>query len=158
VLSRDVERFAEALDGPRPPVQSPLDGSLRPWRQGETLTPGPDVLLLESTGLPCPVQVLLAAADGTDWVYHRGAGTLRRPLGQITRHTPEGLPYLAPEVVLLFKSRECRPKDHADLEAVVDHLDRAQRRWLAARLARPPDHPWLAALGVGPSDPPQGAR
>ena len=41
-----------------------------------------------------------------------------------------------------------RPKDEADLEAVLPRLGPARRRWLADALALAhPDHPWLGRLG-----------
>jgi hypothetical protein len=57
------------------------------------------------------------------------------------------VPYLAPEIVLLFKSRGARPKDNDDFAEVANLLDARRRRWLLDRIApRYPDHPWLPAL------------
>jgi hypothetical protein len=90
---------------------------------------------------------MLAASDGDYWIYHRGRGTLREPLADITMTTNSGLPYLAPEIVLLFKSRGMRPKDHEDFLDVKDLLDEPRRQWLIERTApRYPTHPWLAML------------
>jgi hypothetical protein len=43
-----------------------------------------------------------------------------------------GVEYLRPEVALLFKARNGRPKDRADL--LADRLDPAGRDWLADTL------------------------
>ena len=63
------------------------------------------------------------------------------------QHTQDGISYLAPEMVLLFKAKHGRPKDQADFDATVPHMTRAQRQTPAALLARAHQgHPWLADL------------
>lgn len=84
--------------------------------------------------------------DGETWVCRR-AETIRLPYGEIICHTPHGIPYLAPELVLLFKAKHARGKDQADFERSVPHLTRAQRARLAELLAIVhPGHAWLAVL------------
>ena len=61
--------------------------------------------------------------------------------------TPDGIPYLVPEVVLLFKAKHDRAKDHADFEGALPQMSEEQRAWLASSLARVhPGHPWLDQL------------
>lgn len=145
VLARDLHHVADTFTNPRPTLENPNTGDTRPWMPGETLTPGPDVLAFPDELFPAPVRIIFAASDGDDWVYHRGRGTIRKPLDEIT--LTNGLPYLAPEIVLLYKSRSDRPKDTEDFHDVVDLLTPARRAWLHARIApRHPDHPWLPAL------------
>jgi Aminoglycoside-2''-adenylyltransferase len=85
--------------------------------------------------------------DGDTWVCRRDA-VLRRPYREVIAVTADGVPYLVPEIVLLFKAKHSRPKDQADLELVLPRLDQAQRAWLAGALARVhPGHPWLALVG-----------
>ena len=84
--------------------------------------------------------------DGDTWICRRDA-TIRFPYRDIIHHTPAGVPYLAPELVLLFKAKHARPKDRADLDATVPYLTPARRATLAGLLARVhPGHPWLAGL------------
>jgi hypothetical protein len=67
--------------------------------------------------------------------------------GQIIRYTPDGVPYLAPELVLLFKAKHARPKDQADFDGTIPLMTPAQRATLAGLLARAhPGHHWLANL------------
>lgn len=145
VLARDLDQVAKTFTSPRPMVQHPESGTRRPWDPGEQLTPGPDALVFPDDANPCPIQILLAASDGDEWVFHRGRGTIRKPLTEITLTSPDGTPYLAPEIVLLFKSRGGRPKDNDDFADVVALLDADRRCWLRDRV--PPDHAWLPALG-----------
>lgn len=149
VLARDLDHLADVLE-PRPVVQHPHTREMRTWRPGEVLTPGPDTLVVPDLDSPAPIQILLAAADGEDWVYHRGSGSLRRPLPDVTLHSPNGLPFLTPELVLMFKANEQRPHDDADLDAALPSLGPDRRRWLADRLVRRhPDHRWLPCLQTG---------
>jgi hypothetical protein len=147
VLARDLEVLARTFTRPRPVLQFAETGEQRPWVEGERLVPGPHALVFPDDDGPSPVQILLGASDRDEWVYHRGRGTLRKSLNEITLQSPQGLCYLAPEIVLLYKSRHLRPKDNADFEDVHDLLDPSRRQWLVERIfPRYPDHPWLPAL------------
>ena len=147
VLARDLDQVASTFTRPRPLVQHPETGVRRPWAPGEQLIPGPNALVFPDDLHPCPIQILFAASDADEWVYHRGRGTIRKPLAEITLTSPDGLPYLAPEIVLLFKSRGGRPKDDEDFADVAGLLDPERRRWLLDGIApRYPDHPWLPTL------------
>ncbi|MFI1248480.1 hypothetical protein OHA63_12630 [Streptomyces anulatus] len=84
--------------------------------------------------------------DGDIWICRRDE-TIRLPYGEIVHHTRDGIPYLAPELVLLFKAKHARPKDRRDFDATVPHLTGAQRTTLEELLARVhPGHAWLTDL------------
>jgi hypothetical protein len=84
--------------------------------------------------------------DGQTWIC-RHDQTIRLPYSEITHHTPDGIPYLAPELVLLFKARHARPKDQADFDDTIPHMTPAQRTTLSRLLAHAhPGHRWLADL------------
>ncbi|MET9824994.1 MULTISPECIES: nucleotidyltransferase domain-containing protein [unclassified Streptomyces] len=84
--------------------------------------------------------------DGDTWIFRRDE-RIRLPYSEIVHHTQDGIPYLAPELVLLFKAGHPRPKDRADFDASVPHMTSTQRETLAALLARThPGHPWLTDL------------
>jgi hypothetical protein len=58
-----------------------------------------------------------------------------------------GVPFLAPEIALLYKSKGPRAGDDADFASAHAALDRGQRQWLAQAIAAiAPGHPWLASL------------
>lgn len=87
--------------------------------------------------------------DGV-WRYRRAPKIIRN-LEQAVKQSPQGLPYLAPEIVLLFKSKNTgnreRSKDQMDFEQVQPHLDAEARAWLRwALIATEPAHPWIAQL------------
>jgi Aminoglycoside-2''-adenylyltransferase len=84
--------------------------------------------------------------DGDTWICRRDE-TIRLPYGDIIHHTPDGIPYLAPELVLLFKAKHARPKDQTDFDDTVPHMTARQRETLAELLARVhPNHRWIADL------------
>jgi hypothetical protein len=123
-------------------------GSGRIWENAT-----PDVLAaVHQTWLRDPatgnylLDVFREPHDGDTWIC-RHDETIRLPYGDVIQHTPDGIPYLAPELVLLFKAEAARPKDEADFDATVPHMTAAARETLAELLARAhPDHHWLADL------------
>ena len=123
-------------------------GSGRIWADA-----APDVLAaLHQTWLRDPaggnylLDVFREPHDGDTWICRRDE-TIRLAYSDIIHHSRDGIPYLAPELVLLFKAKHARPKDQADFDATVPHMTPAQRGNLADLLARVhPGHPWLAEL------------
>ncbi len=92
------------------------------------------------------VDVFREPHDGVTWHCRRDE-RMRLPYDRVIATTPDGIPYLVPEIVLLFKAKHDRPKDHADFEGVLPLLRDVQRGWLAAGLARVhPGHVWLERL------------
>ncbi len=84
--------------------------------------------------------------DADTWCCRRDE-SIRRPYDDVVMMTGAGIPYMAPEIVLLFKAKADRPKDRADLAAVGPHLSDARRSWLRTTLGSlHPGHPWLARL------------
>jgi hypothetical protein len=84
--------------------------------------------------------------EGDTWICRRDE-TVRFPYRDIIRHTEDGIPYLAPELTLLFKAKNVRSKDQADFDETLPCMTPRQRDTLAGLLARiHPGHPWLAGL------------
>jgi hypothetical protein len=84
--------------------------------------------------------------DAGTWICHRDE-SIRAPWENVVARTSAGIPHLAPEVVLLHKAKHQRPKDLADLEAVLPHLGPDARSRLRDWLGRAhPGHPWLDRL------------
>ena len=95
------------------------------------------------------LDVFREPSDGDTWIYRRDE-RISLPYRDVIDHTDDGIPYARPEIVLLFKAkRSLRPKDEADLAAVLPSLGRARRRWLAEALALVhPGHPWLERVSA----------
>ncbi|MHB8339603.1 MAG: nucleotidyltransferase domain-containing protein [Mycobacteriales bacterium] len=60
--------------------------------------------------------------DGDTWICRRDE-RLRLPYRQIIATSAQGIPYLAPEIVLLFKAKHQRAKDESDFTGVLPMLD-----------------------------------
>ncbi|MFJ4848339.1 MULTISPECIES: nucleotidyltransferase domain-containing protein [unclassified Streptomyces] len=84
--------------------------------------------------------------EGMTWIFRRDE-RLRLPYDMLIERTADGVPFLVPELVLLFKARTPRPKDQADFDGVLPLLGRARRDVLSGWLDLVhPGHPWLADL------------
>lgn len=117
------------------------------------------------------IETTRAHQDALDFIEflfsHRREGQLLYRRDPRIRHprpflrNSSGIPYLVPELALLYKSvfvRDLGSTQPADVETIahcrhdfalaLPHLDSAQRQWLAAalRLTHPGGHEWLAAL------------
>ncbi|MFD3498065.1 nucleotidyltransferase domain-containing protein [Streptomyces sp. NPDC058676] len=86
--------------------------------------------------------------EGWTWICRRDE-SLRLPYEAIIERTSDGIPYLVPELVLLFKAKAPRSKDQADFDGMLPLLGRVRRERLSEWLERVhPGHPWLVKLSV----------
>jgi hypothetical protein len=90
------------------------------------------------------MDVFREPSDGDTWICRRDE-SIRMPYPDVIERTEDGIPYLRPEIVLLFKAKHShQPKNEADFAAAVPLLEPARRDWLARSLALVhPGHPWL---------------
>jgi hypothetical protein len=125
-------------------------GSGRIWEDA-----APDVLAaVYQTWLRDPatgnylLDVFREPHDGDTWICRRDE-RIRFPYTEIIHHTKEGIPYLAPELVLLFKAKHLRQKDQADFDTTVPHMTSSQRQTLGQLLAiAHPGHRWLGHINA----------
>jgi hypothetical protein len=165
----DIQLIADGEPPRAWPAGYRLTGGLSPGPKPPLTGPGlGDRLILHGKGLPLPAEVIPASAAGAVWVYKKGSHVFIRPLADVTRYW-EGIPFLAPEVVLLIKARPGldRPRtdnDQRDFEAALPTLSAQQRSWLRDAIERPSwlkdaieqrprpprQHRWAADLVTGP--------
>ena len=94
------------------------------------------------------LELMLDEADADVWVFRR-LPTIRMPLAGAIRRTPDGIPYITPEIQLLYKARGPRPKDQDDFERVLERLGPCELVWLCEALSKvDPEHAWLTKLRV----------
>ena len=92
------------------------------------------------------LDVMREPWDGDTWVFRRDA-RIRLPVDRVIAHTADGIPYARPEVALLYKAKDARPKDDDDFTGVLPLLEPVERRWLAESLASiHPGHDWIESL------------
>jgi hypothetical protein len=83
--------------------------------------------------------------DGA-WVCRRDE-SIRLPYERVVTRTDDGIPYVRPEIALLFKAKHVRPKDDADFAVIEPRLDDRSRMWLADTIERVhPGHDWVGRL------------
>ncbi|MFE6686923.1 nucleotidyltransferase domain-containing protein [Streptomyces sp. NPDC057743] len=163
LLRRDQLTVQQALAGWEWWAADP-PGSLRPWARGEELPPRVhDIWCRPGPDHPWRIQVMLDESAGAEWVSRRDAG-VRRPVDALGLTSPEGVPFLAPEIQLYYKAEAPRPKDETDFEAALPVLTPRQRRWLVGAITRSygkptsagasygsgSEHPWVARLRTRP--------
>lgn len=92
------------------------------------------------------LDVFREPGDGDTWVCRRDE-RIRLPYTELIRHTDDGIPYLRPDLVLLFKAKARREKDDDDFAATLPRLSAVERANLRAWLASVhPGHAWLGRL------------
>lgn len=122
-------------------------GVLRSWAAGEILPATVhDIWCRPGPGEPWRVQVMLDESEGEEWISRRDA-RVRRSIDRLGLRSPEGVPYLAPEVQLFYKAKRPRAKDEQDFTEALPALGSGRRRWLARTIAQVyGDHPWADRL------------
>ncbi len=126
------------------------DGVLTPWDGRRAIAPPYNSLWCRRDPRdPWRLQVLLEDGDSERWVCRRHPA-LTVPMDDAVFRTTGGVPYMAPQLQLLMKARETRPKDDADFSVVWPLLSADQAGWLVGALRRYyPGHPWLDQTGNG---------
>lgn len=124
----------------------PVPGRLVRW-QAETLFPPDvhDIWCRPDATSPWALQVMLLDTAGDRWRFrrdHRIGGTLD---GLGSRRN--SIPFVAPEVQLLYKSKNPRPRDDADLATTLPAMSTRQIGWLLDALSlHAPGNRWIERL------------
>ncbi|APE34049.1 hypothetical protein BOX37_08740 [Nocardia mangyaensis] len=86
--------------------------------------------------------------DGDTWICRRDP-SITLPYSQLILTSSARIPYLIPEVVLLFKAKAHRPKDDTDFHRVLPLLPPTRLARLNTWLAKVhPGHPWLTRIAA----------
>jgi hypothetical protein len=75
------------------------------------------------------IEVLLNEGDDSNWLYKRDLKVTLEE-NKVIQFTGNRIPYLCPEIVLLYKTKEMRDKDIADLLNAVVKMSETQKTWL----------------------------
>jgi hypothetical protein len=101
---------------------------------------------LDAGGPAWRIDVFREPSRDGRWVCRRD-DRITLAYDDLVEHTRDGIPYVRPEVALLFKAKAVRAKDEADLEVCLPRLAPARRALLAEWLALVhPGHAWLERL------------
>lgn len=139
------ERFAEIVDA-FPGFEWDVVGDGHVWPFPEQADNMHQTWLREpATGL-YRLDVFREPHRGDQWVCRRDA-SITLPYNELMLRTDDGIPYVIPEVVLLFKAKARRAKDETDFLHALPALDQSRRSRLSRWLSRVhPGHPWLETL------------
>jgi hypothetical protein len=111
--------------------------------------PKPDnhqIWLLDREAQVWRMDTFLEPRDEETWTTHRDP-RVRVPMAEAVRRDADGVPYLAPALVLFMKAKAARDKDDADLALTLPTLDSDELRWLARTIELVhPGHRWLDHL------------
>ncbi|PGS48666.1 hypothetical protein [Bacillus sp. AFS041924] len=92
------------------------------------------------------LEVLLNEIELNEWKFRRDE-SITCKLDSFYSVSKEGIPFLNPEIVLLYKVRNTREKDHQDFKNVINYLNHSKKAWLReAILLHQPNHEWLEEL------------
>lgn len=145
VLRRDVREVLAALSSWQ--VFEVRAGALTRLSAGAE--PGTEVNSLWCRPLGAPLwmmQLLLDESADDSWVFRRQPD-IRLPLAMAVRRNSAGLPFLSPEIQLLYKAKDPRPRDQADFDHIAPRLDPGARAWLRDALERVhPGHAWIGEI------------
>lgn len=124
-------------------------GSLRTWEANEYLNVGINNVWCrkKQTSLWC-FQIMFMDIEGEHWVFRRDK-RVKGLIADIGKITSDDIPYLRPEIQLLFKATgPLREKDIFDFKQVITHLDKNAISWLRYNLSLvSPGHQWLDFMG-----------
>lgn len=145
IFRRDQLMLQKYLDGWL--LKKAENGALPVWHQDEFLElPIHEIHCFNEKAEPPVLEVLLNETAGKDWIFRRNKA-ITKPLSTFYRTSNSGINFLAPEVILLYKSKNPRAKDEKDFRLVVPHLDVESKNWLRnAVSACNCKHHWLESL------------
>lgn len=115
------------------------------WGEGERLEPPVhEIHANDPRGERPELEFLLNESTGGVWRFRRKL-EVARPISQMGGVSSTGIPYLAPEIVLLYKAKDPTEADETDFRNARPALADEPGEWLRISLeACHPEHPWLA--------------
>lgn len=141
------ERFAEIVDA-FPGFEWDVVGDGRLWPFPEEANNLHQTWLREPQTGRYRLDVFREPHLDNRWVCRRDA-SITMPYDELILRTADGIPYVIPEVALLFKAKARRAKDEADFQRTRPAMNRSRRSRLSGWLSRVhPGHPWLETLSI----------
>lgn len=142
VHGADVPWLIAAFPAPDWRWDVPVDGWMHPYAAAGELD-SHQTWLWSVRDEAYVLDVFREEDRGDTWICRRDP-TLTRPWDEVVDRSPDGIPYLTPEIGLLFKAKHRRPQDEADFANTIATLDGPRRAWFRMALERVhPGHDWL---------------
>lgn len=122
-------------------------GTLREWYTDEQLPVGiHDIWGHHISSNAWQLQIMLTEVEDAEW-FSRRSPLIRGKRNELMV-VYEDIPCIRPEIQLLYKAKNRRPKDERDFRACLPKMDEKAKLWLKASLTLlyPQGHEWLKAL------------
>jgi hypothetical protein len=118
-------------------LEKAVQGRLVPWQRGERIDLPVHVIWCRNReASPDFVELLFNEADEVNFFFRRDT-SITLPGEKMILSSASGIPILAPEIVLLYKSGNAEdPAAMADFTNVLPNLSSQTRDWLAAALRK----------------------
>lgn len=147
VLRKDQLIIQEYLSSRGWTLEKANRGQLIPWYAGEWIElPVHTIWCKNANTSPAFIELLFNEVDEVKFLFRRDF-SVTLPLDKMIISSPSGIPILAPEIVLLYKSADINESNSADFENTLPSLSSERRAWLATALQRTnPNHEWLKEL------------
>ncbi|GLK82599.1 nucleotidyltransferase domain-containing protein [Ancylobacter defluvii] len=145
VLAEDLPLFRQALGAME--FYTAHDGALAPLPRHAVPPAHIAQIWCRDAEARCwRADMMIERGTPSTWIYKRDPA-ITCPRAEAVGRTPDGLAYLRPAIVLLFKAKHRRPKDEGDFARALPRMDRRERQRLKHWLAvAHPGHDWAAAL------------
>lgn len=125
-------------------LQKVVKGEFHHWKGEYLELPIHEIHGTSETG--ARIEILLNESNEFEWVFRREP-SISRQLKDIKWVSKLGIPYLNPEIVLLYKAKNPKPKDEEDFMRAKNLLNEESRIWLKKGLeAHVPGHHWIGEL------------
>jgi hypothetical protein len=125
-------------------LQKVVKGELQHWKDEYLQLPIHEIHGVSETG--SKIEILLNESNENEWIFRREP-SIRRHINLVMMVSPMGIPYLIPEIVLLYKAKNPKQKDEEDFIRTKGWLNEGSRNWLKKALeSHVPDHHWIGEL------------
>lgn len=125
-----------------------VNGVMQSWNQDEWLElPIHEIHAQKKSSKLPPLEILLNESSQDEYWKFRRNFEIVRPLSRIGLRSNIGVPFLAPEIILLYKAKNPRFQDEDDFNHVRELLNQERQVWLKQVIALcHPEHHWLTEL------------
>ena len=152
----EVQRYLRDRNWDLHMTQQP---GLKPWPAGEFQSrPFDDIWCRRTPESPWTLQLMLLDTDGDRWVFKRDR-SIHGLLEDLGRCTSDGIPYMRPEIQLLYKAKpQTLAKDQSDFDLAVPRMTSEAHAWLLGHLEKrfPEGHAWITSLSERMAQQPGG--
>lgn len=145
VLRKDQLSIQEYLSSRGWTLEKAVSGELIPWQMGEWLNlPVHTIWCKNPKASPDFVELLFNEVNDANFHFRRDA-SITLPLEKMIVLSASGIPILAPEIVLLYKSKNVEASPYVgEFKKVSPYLSSEARDWILAALRKLyANHVWL---------------